>query len=152
MADILFLKRTIPLAILSFSLITKWWHAVPVDGPDKFYWGFPLAFVGQGFHTSMSLQIFIAEFILDAAICISFWLLLFYILKRMDIRLPENIWVSRVVWSVAVSVVVISGTVIVFSDPVFHWKRPYQWEVKAVGYIFIWERTPYLHPDGQHPD
>ena len=42
-----------------------WWFALPIDGPDKFYWGFPFAFLGEGFHTSMSYQFFILELIAD---------------------------------------------------------------------------------------
>ncbi len=62
------IKLTLPLTIILMFFITKWWYAIPVDGPEKLYWGFPLAFMGEGFHTSMSLQFFGLAFLADFAV------------------------------------------------------------------------------------
>jgi hypothetical protein len=58
-------QLTLALTSISMYSVTKWWYTLPVDGPDKLYWGFPLAFMGEGFHTSMSLQFFVLEFLAD---------------------------------------------------------------------------------------
>ena len=145
-------KLLLPATVLSMTLFTKWWHAVPLDGPDKFYWGFPLAFVGQGFHTSGSLQLFLLEFLVDVFVHILVWLLLLSLLKRISIRDSIHKWINRFVLTSSILLATLCGIVVSSSSPVFHWKRPYTWEVKAVGYIFIWEETPYLYPDGQLPD
>ncbi len=63
----------IPVTIISFAVFTKWWFTVPVDAPDTMYWGFPFAFVGEGWHTSMSLQIFVMELIADLIFYFLFW-------------------------------------------------------------------------------
>jgi hypothetical protein len=66
------LKLIIPITIISFAFFTKWWYALPVDAPDTMYWGFPFAYIGDGWGSSMTLQIFLIEFISDLLI-ISFF-------------------------------------------------------------------------------
>lgn len=145
------LKLIIPVTILSMIFFTKWWHAIPLDGPDKFFWGFPLAFVGQGFHTSGSLQLFLLEFLVDVFVHVLVWLLLLSLIKQVSIRNSIQKWINRFVLIASILLATLCGIVVFSSSPVFHWKRPYTWEVKAVGYVFIWEQTPYLHPNGQLP-
>ena len=59
------LTLVLPLTIILFGTITKWRYVYVEDGPDDFLYGFPLAFICTGWHTSMSLQIFISEIIFD---------------------------------------------------------------------------------------
>ena len=66
----------LPLSIIFMFIVTKWWYAIPVDGSDKLFWGFPFAFMGEGFHTSMSLQFFVLEFLADFLVHFSIILLL----------------------------------------------------------------------------
>ncbi|MFM2134712.1 MAG: hypothetical protein RL021_112 [Bacteroidota bacterium] len=150
MTDIL--KKSIPKAILTAALFTKWWYAVPVDGPDKFYWGFPLAFVGEGFQTSMSLQVFLLEFVVDFLFYVFCWMVLRQFFKRMNIRHSLNKRIYRATWILSFLVVSVYSSLVAASSPVIHWKRPYQWNVKATGYIFIWERTPLVDSKGRVND
>ena len=140
----LLLKRVVPLTIFSIALLTKWWHAIPLDGPDKFYWGFPLAFVGEGFHTSMSLQLFFLEFIFDVVFYFLSWLLFYFLMKRFGLQRALKNWITRTVWTLSILVILFSGLIVINSSPVFKWKRPYDWQVKSTGYIFIWEQTPIV--------
>jgi hypothetical protein len=55
-------KRIIPLTIISFLLVTKWWYVLPIDSPHSIMIGFPLAYSCKGWHTSMSEQYFIINF------------------------------------------------------------------------------------------
>jgi len=55
----------LPIIITSMLIFTKWWYVLPVDGPDVLFWGFPFAFIGEGFHTSMSFQIFLLNWLAD---------------------------------------------------------------------------------------
>lgn len=131
-----------PATIISFLLFTKWWFALPVDGPDKLYWGFPFAFVGEGFHTSGSLQFFIFEWVADALIYFLFWLAIFFFLKSFKSQWVIKKTVVRFVWSLAIVFLMGAGVLVSISNPVFHFKRPYEWQVMETGYTFIWQQTP----------
>jgi hypothetical protein len=68
----------LPLTVISFGTITKWWYALPVDAPDTMFTGFPFAYACPGWHTSMSLQIFVTEFIIDFLTYFLLWFVLIF--------------------------------------------------------------------------
>ena len=80
-------RLILPLTIISFGVFTKWWYVLPVDAPDTMMAGFPLAFVCDGWHTSMSLQIFAFELMFDFLIYFSFWFLLIIFINRYLLRI-----------------------------------------------------------------
>lgn len=123
-------------------LITKWWFALPVDGPDKLYWGFPFPFMGEGFHTSMSYQFFVIEFIVDFAIYVLVWTLLLFILSKSLENMYMHKVLSKIIWSLAIVLIVGFSFYMRISNPMFHIKRSYDWNVLQTGYIFIWQTTP----------
>lgn len=123
-------------------LITKWWYALPVDGPDKLYWGFPFAFVGEGFHTSGSLQFFALEWAADFLIYFIFWLAIFFFMRILKPPLVIKKAAVRFLWSIAIFILMGQCLLIWISNPVFHFKRPYEWQVMETGYNFIWQQTP----------
>jgi hypothetical protein len=71
------LRLVLPLTIILFATVTKWWH-VEIDGPDIILYGFPWPYRGPGLHTSVSTQYFLAELFIDLIFyfCI-LWLLIF---------------------------------------------------------------------------
>ena len=95
------LKLAVALSIISMFLLTKWWFALPIDGPDKLYWGFPFAFMGEGFHTSMSYQFFLIEFIANFAVYFSFWVALILSVNKLapNFKLPALAY--GIIWSLA---------------------------------------------------
>jgi len=135
------LKLALAISLISMFLLTKWWFALPVDGPDKLYWGFPFAFMGVGFHTSMSYQFFIIEFIANFAAYFSFWIIVSLSINKWvpNFRIPSI--VSKVIWTMALLLCFGFGGLISISNPIFHFKRPYDWEILQTGYMFIWENT-----------
>ena len=62
----------LPLSIISLTIFTKWWYILPVDAPDSMMYGFPIPYSCNGWHTSLSYQIFIFEFIVDLLIHFAF--------------------------------------------------------------------------------
>ena len=76
-------RLILPLTIISFGTFTKWWYVLPGDAPDTMMVGFPLAFAGDGWFTSMSLQIFLIEFIVDFIIYFLFWFLIVLLIRRI---------------------------------------------------------------------
>lgn len=136
------LKISIPLAIISLVVVTKWWYVLPVDARQTFYWGFPFAFVGEGWQTSGALQFFLLEGLADILIHFAFWFLLTYTLLRMSIikRIPKL--VSGILWSITFIVIITAGIIIVNSYPKVNLKRDYDWKIINSGYKFVWQKTP----------
>ncbi len=136
------LKTVLPLTIISMFVITKWWFAIPVDGPDKLYWGFPFAFMGEGFHTSMSLQFFILEFLVDFAVYFTFILLFVLAFRKWfpTIKTHKSITLTTRI----LALLLLTGFLVIAatSNPVFRIKRDYDWRLLTTGYVLIWQPTP----------
>ena len=137
-----FAQLTLPLCVISMFILTKWWFAVPVDGPDNLYWGFPFACMGEGFHTSMSYQFFILEFMANFAPYFSFWAIVTLSMNKWTPNFKIPSIVSKGIWTLALLLCVGFGGVISISNPLFHFNRPYDWELVQTGHVFIWENTP----------
>jgi len=136
------IKLALAISIISMFLLTKWWFALPVDGPDKLYWGFPFAFMGEGFHTSMSYQFFIIEFISNFVVYFSFWVALILTVNKLTPNFKLSAILSKIIFSLALLLCIGFGGLISISNPIFHFKRPYDWEILQTGKVFIWENTP----------
>jgi hypothetical protein len=142
------LKLTVPLTIISMFLITKWWFVLPIDGPDKLYWGFPLAFMGEGFHTSMSLQFFVLEFLADFMVYFSVVFLLVVAFTKWFPALHISKIITKIVWVLTFVLLIGFSIIVATSNPIFKIKRNYDWHVMATGHVFIFQATP--RPDNIH--
>lgn len=133
------LKLILPLTVISFAAITKWWYALPVDAPDTLYSGFPFPFVGDGWHTSLSLQIFLMEFIVDFLVYFLFWFVAAYCFNKFLTRIKIKKFLTISLWTI--SGLIICGTGLIASNPdnLFYLKRPYSIEIMETGYKFLWQ-------------
>jgi predicted neutral ceramidase superfamily lipid hydrolase len=136
------LKFALPLTILSLGIFTKWWYVLPDDAPDIILWGYPLPFIGDGFHTSMSIQVFTIELIFDFMVHLSIWLLIVSTISRFLFNVKLNKVLTPIL-------IIASGLFFVnfiyiayWSNPLFHIKRPFDMETRETGYKFIWEVQP----------
>jgi hypothetical protein len=145
------IKLILPLTIISFGLFTKWWYALPLDGVDKLFWGFPFAYMGEGFHTSSSIQFFFLEFFADLCIYFLCWLMLFWAFKKIMTNKKIIRICSRIAWTLAILFIAGGALLLRISYPIFHIKRPYEWQVMTSGYVFIWQQTPYPDIQLYHP-
>ena len=136
------IKLTLPLTIISMFLITKWWFALPIDGPDKLYWGFPLAFMGEGFHTSMSLQFFVLEFLADFMVYYTVVLLLVLAFTKLYPTFQPPKIFTTTVWVLTFILLIGFSFIVTTSNPIFKIKRNYDWRVMATGHVFIFQATP----------
>lgn len=136
------IKLALAMSFISMFLLTKWWFALPVDGPDNLYWGFPFAFMGEGFHNSMSYQFFILEFTANFATYFAFWVIVLLSINKWipNFKIPSI--VSKTIWSLALLLCIGFVGVVSISNPIFHFKRPYEWKILETGNVFIWENTP----------
>lgn len=128
----------LPLTIISFTIFTKWWYVLPVDAPDTMMAGFPIIYVCSGWHTSLSLQIFITELFVDFLSYTGFWFIMIYSLNRylLKIKLHKIITISLL----SISGLFLIGMIFigVNSNNLFYIKRPFDIEVLTTGYKFIW--------------
>lgn len=132
-------KLVLPLTVISFAIFTKWWYVLPVDAPDTLMSGFPLPFVCPGWHTSLSLQIFVGEWIIDFGVYFLFWFLLIYGIDRFLIRvqLPKLVTIGLL----SIAGLVLVGTTLIASihEKLWYTKRPFEMQVMTTGYKFIWQ-------------
>jgi len=131
----------IPLTIISFVFVTKWWYALPADAPDTMYTGFPLIYSGAAWHTSMAYQIFVAEFLIDILTYFLTWFIVIYCINRFwfTIKLPRL--VTTIVWSFSVLIMGLYTLTASFSDNVYYFKKSYPMIIKETGYHFFWQHT-----------
>jgi hypothetical protein len=117
-------------------------YALPVDAPDIIMVGFPLAYAGDGWHTSMSLQIFFLELFVDLVVYFLFWFAVIWIVDRFVVRIKINRTVTIVL--LAVTGLISLGLIKIGADStnVYFVKRPYDIDVLASGYKFIWDGNP----------
>lgn len=135
-------KTALPLTILLMFIITKWWYTLPVDGPDKLYWGFPFAFMGEGFHTSMSLQFFGLEFLADFMVYFSVIILLVLAFKKWLPAFQISKIFTKTVWLLNLVLLIGFGFLVTTSNPIFKIKRNYDWKVLQTGSVYFWQKTP----------
>ena len=148
----LIFKLVLPLTVISFATITKWWYVLLVDAPDTLFVGFPFPFVCNGWHTSMSLQIFVTEFIADFLTYFLFWFIVLFCIDRLWTKIKPNKILIIGTW--VLSGLVISGVSLIASnsDNIFYLKRSFDIEVMETGYKFIWQQTEQLDYYKYHPE
>ena len=132
-------KIIIPLTIISFATLTKWWYTLPDDAPDTMFTGFPFPFVCNGWHTSLSLQIFIAEFIVDFLTYFILWFVLFYCFNRYITKLKTYKTVTISLWTLSGLIMAFATLIITNKDNLFYVKRPFKMEVMETGFQFGWQ-------------
>lgn len=139
------IKLILPFTFISFAMFYKWWFALPVDARGTYYYGFPFPFVGEGWHTSLSLQIFILEFFANF---FTYFLILFsivFLYHHYFTKLKLNKIISTVLWIIAALVICGAGLIASDSNNIFYLKRPYDMQILNSGYKFIWQ--PTVQPD-----
>lgn len=127
-----------PLTIILFGTITKWWYVLPVDAPDTMMIGFPLAFTSDGWHTSMSCQIFLLEFVVDFFVYFSGCFLIGFLITRNLTRVSIPRWVTGLIWTVSTMIFSVAVFFASFPEHTSEIKRDWERQVLATGFKFIW--------------
>ena len=131
-------RLTLPLTIISFGLFTKWWYVLPVDAPDTMMAGFPFPFIGDGWFTSMSVQIFLIELCADFIIYFLFWLVIVFFAKRILTHFTiSKIW-TRVSWTLAILTISFWTIILTISEKHIKVRRDWDMQVLVTGYKFTW--------------
>lgn len=132
-------KRIIPLTIISFLLVTKWWYVLPIDAPHSIMIGFPLAYSCEGWHTSMSEQYFIMEFLIDLLFYFIIWFVLIYLIDRFIIKRKLNKIGTILLFGVSGIFLILSIFIVSNPDNIFYLKRDFETETIETQPKFIWE-------------
>ena len=114
---------------------------MPVDAPDTMFTGFPLAYTCPGWHTSMSLQIFVIEFIVDFFTYFLFWFVLIFCIDRFLTKVKTYKWATVGLWIVSGLFFALGTLFATYGDNIFYIKRPFDMQILETGYEFIWQRT-----------
>jgi len=93
----LIFRLTLPLTLISFGIITKWSYGIAIDAKDVFFYGFPMIYKCEGFHTSLSTQYFLTEMAVNLLTYFAFWLIITLVLNRIwKINIAKRI--SKIFW------------------------------------------------------
>lgn len=83
----------LPISLISFGIITKWWYGIVIDTKDVFFYGFPMIYKCEGFHTSMSTQYFLTEMAVNFLTYFIFWIIVISIINLFwKIKIPKSIY------------------------------------------------------------
>ncbi|MBU2927149.1 hypothetical protein [Winogradskyella psychrotolerans] len=86
----LIFQFTLPLTLISFGIITKWSYGIVIDDKEVFFYGFPMIYKCEGFHTSLSTQYFLTEMVINLCTYFLFWLVITLLLNRIwKINIPK---------------------------------------------------------------
>lgn len=145
-------KLILPLTVISFATITKWWYALPVDAPDTLYSGFPFPFVGDGWHTSMSLQIFVLELFADFLIYFLIWFVLVFCINQYLTKIKTYKIATIGLWTISGIIILGASFIASFPEHIFRFKRTYDMEIMESGYKFVWQNTERPDYYKYHPE
>lgn len=133
-------KLILPMTIFSLAFFTKWWYVEVNEGDFKeILTGFPLPYKCPGWHTSLSLQIFIYPLIVNIITHFIFWFTLIYFINRFikKIRLGKILTILLIISSglcLTTMLLIASNSDNVYSaQPEFHIK------VIETGYGLVWD-------------
>jgi hypothetical protein len=137
-------KLVLPLTLISFVVWTKWWmvYALPVDAPDIIMVGFPLTYAGDGWHTSLSLQIFFLELTVDLLTYFSFWFIVIWVIDRYVTEIRINRLVTT--FLLVITGLIAAALIRIGADEtnLYYLTRPYDIEVLDSGFKFYWDGNP----------
>ena len=117
-------------------------YALPVDAPDIIMVGFPLTYAGDGWHTSMSLQIFFLELFVDLLVYFLFWFAVIWLTNRFIVKIRINKIVTIILLTITGLISFALLRIGADSTNLYYLKRPYDIEVLDSGYKFFWDGNP----------
>ncbi|MBI3239749.1 MAG: hypothetical protein HYZ43_13050 [Flavobacteriia bacterium] len=132
-------KLVIPLTIILFGSVTKWWSVIIVDGPDDIMIGFPFPFVSSGLHTSMSLRLFLLELFIDFHIYFIILFSLIFCVNRFLIKIKPNKLVIICLYGMAMFYIIGGSFLVSNPDNLFYPKRDFDVEILDTGFKFTWQ-------------
>ncbi len=135
----------LPLTIISLAIFTKEWYVLPLDAAYSTLSGFPFPYVCNGWHTSLSLQYFLFEFVIDFLVYFIFWLSIIFSFNKfvLAIKMPKIL--SKFLLITSLFIIGITGIFVCNPNNLFYLKRDFNMEIIKTNYLFIWEDKIYYY-------
>jgi hypothetical protein len=130
----------LPLTIILFGTITKWRYVYVEDGTDDFLYGFPLTFICSGWHTSLSLQVFVLELLFDFFVYFIFCLTIVTLTDKFIKQIQVTKYLKFGLYGLATLTLLLYGVVFSNPDNLFKMKREFKYKEIRSGYKFIWQQ------------
>ena len=137
----LMLKLVLPLAIIALFAFTKWTCAQVVDVPNSVLEGFPLRYNCPGWGSSMTLQFFVAEFVVDLSIYFTFFFIAIYLIDRFafSIKPPKGMFITHYV----IAGLILCLQIMIYSrETTFYLHRWFDIKIIQSTYGFFWQNRP----------
>lgn len=144
------LKITIPLTLISFTIFTKWWYVLPVDGTDQMMFGFPFPHLRQG-GNSMEFVISVRNLIINLLVYFWFWFVIFFVIHKFLFKIKASKFLTIPLW-ILTFLILLANTFIFYLDGRFEWKCDYEMEIMETGYHFIWDKIERPDYYKYHPE
>lgn len=130
-------RLVLPVTLLAFSLFTMRWHVFVEDIGDEVMYGFPFIYKWRGWHTSVSTQYFVMEFIGNLFIYFTICFAVIYIIRRwMKFRIART--VSLLLWVTATLAITVNEFWLMMPETLYHTKRKFEVKVHDTGFHFNW--------------
>jgi hypothetical protein len=126
-------RLVLPITILAFALLTKWWHVFVPDIGNEVMYGFPFIYKCRGWHTSVSTQYFVLEFIADFVTYFIICFAIIYIIRRrIKFRIART--VSLLLWVTATLAITVAEFWLMMPETVYHTKSKFEVKVHDTGF------------------
>jgi hypothetical protein len=95
--------------------------------------------VCPGWHTSLSLQIFVLELIVDVLVYFSFWFFIIMIATKTvkSFRVPKSVTITLLATSGLFTIIL--TLLAINPDNIYTATRPFDIEIMETGYRFMWQ-------------
>lgn len=137
----LILPLILPLTIILFGTVTKWSYVNVEDGPSDFLYGFPLPYMCNGWHTSLSLQIFLSELLFDFVVYFAICFVIVITIQSFFKTIKVKKFFSIGLYVLSTVIMLFYG--MLFSNPnnIFETKRNFNYKETSSGYKFMWHQN-----------
>lgn len=133
------LKLVLPLTIILFFGINKWWYVDVIDGTDEIMYGFPFIYTCRAFHTSLASQYFILEYILDLLVYfLIIWTIVYALYKWFNLKsISKSVFYGLLIICIPIAFTQIVMFVVL--DNTFDWIRDFDINFKSSGVNFFFD-------------
>ncbi|WAC42556.1 hypothetical protein [Pedobacter sp. SL55] len=135
----LILSLVLPLSIILFGTVTYWRYVAVEDGPDEFLYGFPLPAICSGWHTSLSLQIFVSELVFNYLFYFTFLMLVIGLIDRYLKPITVKKYIKIGLYALAMVILLGYGFVFANPDHIFKTERDFNYQQTRSGFKFLWQ-------------
>ena len=122
----LVLNLIIPITIISFFSLSKWWYLIPIDGADSMFYGFPFPYYGDASNTSMALQFFVVEMIIDFIIYFLIWFIIIFCINMFVRQIKLFKILVFPIWGIAILISSYFIFIASLPDNQFYLKRDFE--------------------------